>query len=763
MSLPPSATVLSRNLRRFGTTLVWLSFATIIVVCSVLAYALSTADAGNATREVLFNVGHWLRWPLYVSTAALFVIIALGPLKRSKLWRIGRTDEKRWDRVRERAKVFAFYGIGQGRMPNDMYAAVMHLCIFWGWVVLFIGTLIIAVHADFVYFLQGRIYLAYSSILDLFGIVALIGLTMALLRRFVLKPPRLRLGSLWDDEALIVLMFAIIVTGFLIEALRIGGSELTSRTIQAHGAGFLDDLGIAHNDRSIVANPDWAPWSPVGYGLAKLFDALGVSASTMLDVHKVVWWCHLPMALLWTAWVGYGKLSHIITGSANIFMRNLSSPEGVIAGSALAPIKDFETAESFGSGYLHEFSWKQLMDADVCVRCGRCEANCPATISGKELSPMGFLKDIREYLHEVGPAKLEAGTGGAIENERLIAGDVVSVNTIWDCVTCGACETQCPIMIEHIGTLQDMRRYRVLTEGDMPPSAQAVLSQLEQRGHPWRGTTLTRTTWMEGLDVPEFTGEQEYLYWVGCSGALVERNVPITRAVARLLTEAGVSFGCLGEAETCTGDPARRLGNEYLAQMQMQGTLEGLKGKSVQKIITNCPHCFNILRNEYPQFGGEFEVYHHTQVLADLVEAGKLVPKLELTQQVTYHDSCYLGRHNGEYSAPRKLIEALPGVSFVEMPRNSRTSFCCGAGGGHMFVDETQGRRINHLRAEEAQNTGAAIVGTNCPFCVQMFDDGVAAVQPDEDKRLKPMDLAELLELTVIGPEERAARQEAPQ
>ncbi|HEX5370823.1 MAG TPA: heterodisulfide reductase-related iron-sulfur binding cluster [Dehalococcoidia bacterium] len=750
MSLPPSAPLLSRNLRRYATTLTWLTFATIVVACSVLAYALSTADSGSATREVLFNVGHWLRWPLYLSTAVLFVIIALGPLRRARLWRIGRKDEKRWDRVWERAKVFAFYGIGQGRMPNDMYAAVMHLCIFWGWVVLFIGTLIIAVHADFVYFLQGRVYLAYSSILDLFGIVALIGLTMALLRRFVLKPPRLRLASLWDDDVLLWLMLAIIVTGFLVEAMRIGGSELTSGTIHAHGAGFLDDLGIAHNDTSIVANPDWAPWSPVGYGLAELFGALGVSASAMLDVHKVLWWSHMPLATLWVAWVGYGKLSHIITGSANVFMRSLAPPEGIIAGSTLAPIKEFETAESFGSGYLHEFSWKQLMDADVCVRCGRCEANCPATISGKELTPMGFLKDIREYLHEVGPEKLEAGTGGTIENERLIAGDVVSVNTIWDCVTCGACETQCPIVIEHIGSLQGMRRYRVLTEGDMPPTAQAVLSQLEQRGHPWRGTTLTRTTWMEGLEVPEFTGEQEYLYWVGCSGALVERNVPITRAVARLLTEAGVSFGCLGEAETCNGDPARRLGNEYLAQMQMQATLEGLKGKSVQKIITNCPHCFNILRNEYPQFGGEFEVYHHTQVLADLVEAGKLVPKQELPQQVTYHDSCYLGRHNGEYAAPRKLIEALPGVSFVEMPRNSRTSFCCGAGGGHMFVEETKGRRINHLRAEEAQDTGAAIVGTNCPFCIQMFDDGVAAVQPDEDKRLKPMDLAELLELTVL-------------
>jgi Fe-S oxidoreductase len=389
------------------------------------------------------------------------------------------------------------------------------------------------------------------------------------------------------------------------------------------------------------------------------------------------------------------------------------------------------------------------MDTDVCVRCGRCESNCPAWLTGKELTPMGLMQDIKSYLHEAGPSKL--GTTGTIENERLLAGDVVSVNTIWDCVTCGACETQCPVNIEHIGTLQELRRYKVLTEGDIPPTAQAMLTQLEQRGHPWRGTTLTRTTWMEGLDVPEFDGTQEYLYWVGCSGALVERNVPITRAVARLLTEAGVSWGSLGEAESCTGDPARRMGNEYLAQMQIEGTLAALKEKQVQKIITNCPHCFNTLRNEYVGFGGDFEVYHHTQLLADLVEAGRLKPKHDITDQVTYHDSCYLGRHNGEYKAPRKLIEALPGVKFVEMPRSGKQSFCCGAGGGHMFIDETHGKRINHARAEEAQATGAGIIGTNCPFCVQMFDDGVAAVEPDETKRARPMDLAELLELTVIG------------
>ena len=541
----------------------------------MLAFTLAVDSSGDATREVLFNVGHWLRWLLYLSGFVLLAVVATGPLRKAKLWRLGRHDEQRWDRVGERLKVFAFYGIGQGKLTNDLYAGLMHLFIFWGWVVLFIGTIIIAIHADVVYFLEGRVYLAYSAVLDLFGVIALIGLSMALWRRYVMKPPRMRLGSLWDDEMLLWLMFAIVVSGFLIEGLRIGATELISGSIEAHGAAFLNDLGIAQNQKEIVANPDWAPWSPVGYALAKLFDGLGISTATMLDVHKVIWWLHLPLATLWVAWVGYGKISHIILGSGNIFMRNLSMPKGIIAGSTLAPIKDFETAESFGSGYVADFSWKQLMDTDVCVRCGRCEVNCPATISGKELSPMQVMQDLRAYLHEIGPSKLEQqakGEKGAIENERVVAGDVISVNTIWDCVTCGACETQCPVMIEHIGTLQDMRRYRVLTEGDMPPTAQAVMGQLEQRGHPWRGTNLTRTTWMEDLDVevPEFDGSQDYLYWVGCSGALVERNVPITRAVARLLTEAGVSWGCLGEAETCTGDPARRMGNEYLAQMQMQ-------------------------------------------------------------------------------------------------------------------------------------------------------------------------------------------------
>ncbi len=329
--------------------------------------------------------------------------------------------------------------------------------------------------------------------------------------------------------------------------------------------------------------------------------------------------------------------------------------------------------------------------------------------------------------------------------------DSVGFNPVWDCVTCGACMEQCPVFIEHIPALQDMRRFYAMNEANMPETAAATLQQLEQRGHPWRGAQFTRTAWMEGLDIPTFDGSQKYLYWVGCSGAMVDRNIPITRAVARLLAEAGVSYGCLGDEEQCTGDPARRLGNEYLYQEQAKSLIEVLHAKGVKRIITNCPHCFNTMANEYPDFDGQFEVIHHTTFLSKLLKDGALSPKHDLPLSVTYHDSCYLGRHNGNYDSPRDIVDALPGGARVEMPRNRDNSFCCGAGGGHMWVEESMGKRINVARSEEAVSTGAQVIATACPFCIQMFDDGIATVQPDDTKRMKTFDVAELLELTVIG------------
>ncbi|MFQ5879840.1 MAG: heterodisulfide reductase-related iron-sulfur binding cluster [Dehalococcoidia bacterium] len=724
--------------RRTVVLLVYAAAIVLIPATVAIAVAAGGTNLGGATREVFWNIASWARIFAYAAAALAVAVVAYGPYRRYRLWCLGKA-ESRFDRWPERLRAFLFYGIGQGRLPNDLYASAMHLLIFWGWVVLFIGTLMLAFHDQIREYLSGTLYLGYSLTLDIFGLAALVGLGMALYRRYLWRPPKLRLGSLWDDEVLLWLMTTILLSGFMVEGMRLGVTEL---------AGAAVDVGDG-----LVTNPDWAVWSPVGWLIGKAATGAGASETLLRNIHKGLWWAHLPMALTWVAWVGYGKLSHIILGSGNILLRKLSTTGAQLAGAALTPITDFETVERFGGGKLPDFTWKQLADVDVCVRCGRCEANCPAHLTGKELTPMGFLKEIKDRMYEVGPAMLvarQAGNQEPIPDERLIAGDVVSDNVIWDCLTCGACEAQCPIFIEHIQKLQDMRRYLVMDEARMPETAQATLMNLEQRGHPWRGTQLTRTSWMEGMDVPIFDGSQEYLYWVGCTGALVERNVKVTQAIVGLLQQAGVSFGVLGAEETCSGDPARRLGNEYLFQLQAQQNIETFKAKGVRKVLTHCPHCFNVMRNEYPQLDGAFEVSHHSQLLAHLIGQGRLQPDRLSQEEITYHDSCYLGRFNGVYEPPRQVVKAITGQASEEMGRCRVNGFCCGAGGGHMWVEESKGRRVNHVRTEEAAATGAGVITTACPFCMQMFEEGVGSVSEATQREMKVWDIAELLEAAVV-------------
>jgi Fe-S oxidoreductase len=723
----------SVGIRRMVNLLTWAGILAIPIIGVIVVLALGD-DLGFATREVLWDIGGWFRIIVYVSSLAFPLAIGYLLYRRFEpMFRIGR-PERRFDRPLERLKVFAVYGLGQGRMPNDLYASTMHLIIFWGWGVLFIGTLMLSVHDEFKEFLFDRMYLGYKLVLNIFGILAFIGLSMALYRRHVWKHPKMRLGSLWDDLALLWFMLAIVVTGFLVQGLRMVASG------------------------ELVEHPDWGPWSLVSFGIAKLADWAGGEADILRPLHRSFWGLHVVMAFGWLVWVGVGKLSHILMGSANIALRQLSPTGAELAGSTLSLITDFETRERFGAATLDDFTWKQLADTEVCVRCGRCEANCPAYLTGKELTPMGFLKQVNAYLHEVGPAKAVAiknGEKDKPEGERIIGGDVVSFNTIWDCLTCGACESQCPIFIEHISQLQGMRRYLVMDEARMPETAQATLMNLEQRGHPWRGAQLTRTTWIEelaaeGMTVAMFDGSQEYLYWVGCTGALQERNVKVTKALVRLLLEAEVSFGVLGAEEGCSGDPARRLGNEYLFQMQAEANIEIFKAKGVQNIIANCPHCFNVMRNEYPQLDGYFQVVHHTELLARLVAQGKLRPQVgdDLSQKaMTYHDSCYIARHNDVLKEPRQVLTAT-GVTLREMSRHKKTTFCCGAGGGHMWVEESEGRRVNHVRTGEAADTGADIIAVACPFCMQMFEDGVGSVPQAAGRGMQVFDVAELLEIS---------------
>jgi len=680
----------------------------------------------------------------FVSLAAFIGFFIYSVSVKVRVFAQGKGDW-RFDNPLERLISLIPYLLGNARVARKRYwySGLLHTLIYWGFIVLQVRTLNFLLKGfdeDIsLEHLLGTVYdITVRAPMDMFNILVLVGCAMAAWQRRFWKPARMT----FNMDAWLILFFI----------------------------AFLMVTDVFTNSFEIYTDPQGSgeKFSFLAYGLSEVWDGIGMSHGVGEGFLTFWWYAHLYDFLLFLNYLPYSKHSHVLTVAFNVAFRRLGST------GKLQPIRDFESLERFGAGEIQDLTWKQMLDPYTCTECGRCEINCPAFLTGKELSPKKVMHDMRtaiEYEVKKHSAplfvwdvlKLQSnnrnGNGhatpgdnaGADGDDKLTLIDAVGFNPIWDCVTCGACQYQCPVFIEHIPALQDMRRFLTMNEANMPETAAATLQQLEQRGHPWRGTPFTRSSWMEGIDVPTFDGSQKWLYWVGCSGALVDRNIPITRAVARLLNEAGVSWGALGEEEQCTGDPARRLGNEYLYQEQAKSLIEVFKAKGVKRIITNCPHCFNTMTNEYPDFDGQFEVVHHTTFLARLLENGDLRPKQDLPLAVTYHDSCYLGRHNGNYDSPRDIIDALPGAARVEMPRNRENSFCCGAGGSHMWVEESKGKRINVARTEEAYSTGAQVVATACPFCIQMFQDGIPTVQPDEDKRMKTFDVAELLELTVIG------------
>ena len=588
-----------------------------------------------------------------------------------------------------------------------------------------------------------------SFVWDIFGgVLASVGVAMAAYRRYVVRPGRL--NTFLDDGFVLSLLGLLLFTGFLLEALRIGATEL--------------------NPASDLYKPSQAVWSPIGWLFAKSLSGMGLSPAAMQTVHDGMWWTH---AAIFTAGfvyvaVGFDKLAHVLVSPMNAYFRTLR-PRG-----ALRPMGELEKMTTFGAKDLPQLGWNQLLAFDACTNCGRCQDQCPAWAAGTPLSPRKLIQDMKGYMLERGPQLVAARKAAAIPAPtRSMVTDAAGEEALWACTTCAACVEACPVSINHIDTVVDMRRYLALEEARVPATAQAALQSLEQRGHPWRGTTLTRTSWMQGLDVPSLSQNPgaEVLLWVGCSGALVARNVRATRAMASVLKKAGVSFAVLGDEETCTGDPARRLGNEYLWQMMARQNIETFRRYGVRKIVATCPHCFNTIKNEYPQLGLDgVEVMHYTEFVAGLIAEGRLKPaavkrRLAVAAAVpspsqgegegggrnlaprpltvTYHDSCYLGRHNGVYDAPRQIAAAIPGLELKEMRRCKDRGFCCGAGGGRMWMEET-GKRINHLRTEQFLETDGDTVAVSCPFCLQMFEEGISAKEVAYRKQAK--DLIEILD-----------------
>lgn len=551
---------------------------------------------------------------------------------------------------------------------------------------------------------KNAFYVYYSWVMDIVAPFIIIGAGWGIIRRYILKPPRLEGQQTF--EAMLILGTVLIHP--ITHLFKIG----TGITLGYPPAG----LGIA--------------LPPISGWISQLF----VGASGVEAWHSFWFWMHWGFVLFVMGIIGYTRYLHMVVAPFNIFLRS-ACPKG-----ALNPI-DLETAEAFGASKITDFTWKQLIDLYACVICGHCQDACPAYASGKPLTPKDLIQDLKKHLLEIGPRLLKAeGEAGAI------AGKVISKDTIWSCTTCRACMEVCPVANEQMNKIVELRRSLVLEQAQAPETLMGALKSIEDRGHPWRGTIATRTDWASSLGVEELSvdSDADLLYYVGCTTALDDRCQKIAAAMAKILDAAGVKFAILGSEESCCGDPARRTGNEYLFQVQVERNIETFRKYGVKKIVTTCPHCFNTLKNEYPQFGGNFEVIHHTQLIANLLREGKLKLKLitDDCKRVTYHDPCYLGRHNDIYKEPREILTSIPMLKFTEMDRSERNSFCCGGGGGRSWMEES-GTKISHLRTDDAIKTRAEILALACPFCMIMFEDAVKAKEVEET--LKVMDIAELI------------------
>jgi len=630
--------------------------------------------------------------------------------KRVRLVKTGLKDEKRWDKPVQRS------GFVIGKVASQLCSikdrpivGVMHAFVFWGFVFFTVATINHVVGAfvkGFSLWGKGLFNNIWFLGVDIIAVFCIIGSIYLAVRRYFVKPAGITkpmpISRSPQSAIVLSLIFGLMLTYLLNQ-----GAEI------------------------ILNGESFATWMPFTRMTIPIL--AGMNTGSLEILNDFFWWSHILMVLAFLVFIPHSKHFHLIAGPVNMFLRS-HDPIGTLKKI------DFEKVEEFGVTNINQFQWKNIVDFFSCVDCGRCQDVCPAFQSDKALSPKVIMMSLRKHILSESN-NLFSGNGPS----ESVMETWITANEIWACTTCGACMETCPVSNEHIPTILELRRAQMMMENKFPQELSAAFKGLETNSNPWNMGSSTRAVWTLGLDVPLMAEKQEvdYLWYVGCAGSFDDRGKEISKAFAKILNNAGVSYAILGEEEGCCGDPARRAGNEYLFQMNAEQNIETFKQYKFKKIVTCCPHGYHMLKNEYIEFSGEYEVIHHTQLIAELIEQGKINISPNANSKVTFHDSCYLGRYNDIFDEPRQILKAVNKQGLVEMPRAKNKSFCCGAGGGRMFMEETEGKRINHIRIEEAQNTGATTVGTACPFCMSMFDDGIK--EKGIEEKLKVQDIAQII------------------
>ncbi len=696
----------------------------------------------EVTREILWNISLTGKVVMYV---LLFTTFFGAPLYLAYEWwkRIKHgSATTRIDNIPERTKLFLLEAFGQGNVVQEKPGGLYHLTLFVAFFGLFIGTGLVTLEHDTpMHFYFGAFYKVYKFVLDTCGVLLIAACGLFLYRRYVQRPAahagpaQEKMVDNFENRVgyglPLVLILLIGVTGLMLEGVR------------------------------IHTNPASHPgWAYAGMAFAGVFALADAGEGT----HQIVWWVHLLIITAFFGLIPFTKMRHIFLAPVNIFFSNLK-PRG-----RLEPITDFETAETFGVSQVEEYSWKQLLDMASCLECGRCTLNCPTVNTDKPLNPKKLVMVQREHLIQKTPFLLQLAAVKAQNGEQVelpvwegadMITEVATEDVIWGCTTCGWCEEGCPVNIEHIQRIVDMRRYDVMMEARFPQEVVNVFKGLETNSNPWNLGFDKRADWAAGLGVKTLAEDPEadVLYWVGCAGSFDERNQKVSTAMVNILQKAGVRFAILGKEEGCTGDPARRLGNEYLYSMLAEQNVQTLNGYNVKEVITQCPHCFHTIANEYPDLGGNYKVYHSSEYIEELVKRDKISPRILNEQNTTFHDPCYLSRHNGRYAPPREALRAIPGIKLNDVEQSKNRTFCCGAGGGSVWKEETQGSRINYTRVDQLMKAEPETIAVGCPYCMIMMDDAVKGKDLDEKVQVK--DLVELVSESLNDETETAHTEEA--